>query len=414
MLIGEILDSVEAVRDPYLRAVTYAKMGELLFKAKKKEFKVAFTRAVETAQAIEDPLKMFRAIMATGYYLGRAGIKAYRKVFQNVISDTEEIEGRDVILRMGVPYLVALGDYEMALTYASLISDETTADVSRLVIIRGIRKKTEEGSEELLEWAFSAFEGIKNEPWRSRAAVDLVKINLLAGNYTGAISTIIEINDGEWADYAFKQVVFTLKEKKILENYLHDLWRVAETLSKAFGPGLLHSLALAFALIGEGDAAVELLRRAGAPLDVFVSIANDLFDRDPSVLPAFIEALSGDEAVAVGKAVMNRILDNPDIEHLKIVTAIGQSTENEAVWTKIARYYVLTGDFDDAIKVAFYIKDKKLRSLILADVAHNFVKMGWVSKAIDLALEVQDEKYSPLVVSEVLIKALEFELRREE
>jgi len=413
MLIGEILDSVKAVRDPYLRAVTYAKMGELLFKARRKEFKQAFTKAVETAQSIEDPVKMFRAIMVAGYYLGRAGIKAYRRIFQNIISDTEEFEGRDVILRMGVPYLVALEDYEMALSYASLIEDEITVDVARLVIIRGIRKKTEENSKEPLEWAFSAFEGIKNEPWRSKAAVDLVKINLLTGNYGGAVSTLVEINDGEWADYAFKQVVFTLKEKGVLENYLNELWNVAETLSKSFGPELLYSLTLAFALVGEGNAAVEFLRRARASPDVFVSIANDLFNRDLDVLPVFIRALSDDEAVAVGKAIMNRILDNPDIEHLKIVTAIGESTSDEAVWTKIARYYVLTGDFDDAIKVAFYVKDKRLRSLILADVAHNFVKMGWVSKAIDLALEVQDERYSPLVVSEVLIKALEFELRRE-
>jgi hypothetical protein len=80
------------------------------------------------------------------------------------------------------------------------------------------------------------------------------------------------------------------------------------------------------------------------------------------------------------------------------------------VWDKIARYYVLIGDVESAMKIGLLLKEEELRSLVMADVAHHLVKRGEVERAIDAALEVRNPGFSSILVSEILIKALEQEL----
>ncbi len=142
-------------------------------------------------------------------------------------------------------------------------------------------------------------------------------------------------------------------------------------------------LAFVFALSGEGGVpAIELIRSLKDGEKVLVDMALELLERDHDVLPNFISAMNEEEATVVGKAVMNRILERPEKGgDPAIIKAIGNGTTSEEVWTKIARYYVIRGgELEGAVRIANLIRDGRLRSIIMTDVAHHLLKEGGRSR----------------------------------
>ncbi|WP_148883484.1 prenyltransferase [Thermococcus aciditolerans] len=415
MIVKEILASVEAIPDPYIKSVTYAKIGERLAKAREGSYKTAFLKALETAKEIEDPVKMFRALLSVGYSLGRAGLKSSKRIYQGVLEDSRVLPApqRDVIMRTAAAYMLALGEVAEAILYALEVKNRTLRNEILLEVIRANTKMI--GREQLkaasrIRKSKLALEYIDGEPYRSKALLELIKAYLALGSYENGISMILEIEVKEWARHAFKEVAFYLKDREVLGHYIDSLEAVANGLIEKFGEEFTEELALAFALSGEGVSAAELIRRLKNSEEVFVKIALDLLERDHNVLPAFISPLEDDEAELVGRAVMNRILERPELGGWEIIRAIGKSTSSEEVWAKIARYYVITGELEGAMKVGGLLRDERLRSIVMADIAHHLVKKGDVERAIDAALEVRDPKFSSILVSEILIKALEQEL----
>jgi len=138
MLVNEILSSVEVIPDPYVKSVTYAKIGERLSKARNKASKTAFLKAMETAKSIDDPAAMFRALLSVGYSMGRAGLKSAKRIYSHVMEDSRILPQpqRDVIMRLASLYMLALGEINEAITYALEITNPTMRDEVLLTIIR--------------------------------------------------------------------------------------------------------------------------------------------------------------------------------------------------------------------------------------------------------------------------------------
>ncbi|ASJ07936.1 prenyltransferase [Thermococcus siculi] len=415
MIVKEVLASVDVIPDPYVKSVTYAKIGERLARARDGNYKTAFLRALETAKEIEDPVRMFRALLSIGYSFGRAGLKSSKKIYQGVLEDSRILSPpqRDEIMRTAATYMLALGEIGEAITYALEIANPKLRNGVLLDIVRANTRMI--GREQLkaayrLRKSKLALEYIDEEPHRSKALLELIKAYIILGSYENGISLLREIKTREWARQAFKEVSFYLKEREVLGHYIDSLEAVAQELIEKFGREFTEELALAFALSGEGVPAAGLIRRLENSDEVFVRIALELLERDHDVLPAFISALDEHEAELVGRVVMNRILERPELGNWEVVKAIGKSTPSEEIWAKIARYYVLAGEFEGAMKIGSLLRDSRLRSIVMADVAHHLVKEGDVERAIDAALEVRDPKFSSILVSEILIKALEQEL----
>ena len=415
MLVNEILASVEIIPDPYVKSATYAKIGERLAKARHPSYREAFLRAMECAREIDDPVTMFRALLSVGYSMGKAGLKSAKKIYLSVLEDSRILppQQRDPIMQSASAYMLGLGEIGEALTYALEIKDRRLRNNMLLDIMRANTRMI--GKEHLkvayrLRKSKLVLEYIDMEPHRSKAVRELIKAHLHLETYENAISLLRDITVRDLARQAFKEVVFYLKEKGVLGHYVDPLEDIAEELIGKFGEDFTVELAFAFALGGEGVSAVKLVRRLERSDEVLVKMALELLERDHDVLPGFVSALNEEEASLVGKAVMNAILDRPERGSWEIVRAIGKSTSSEEVWAKIARYHVIVGEVEAAMKIGTLLKDDRLRSIVMADVAHHLVKKGEVEKAIDAALEVRNPKFSSIIVSEILIKALEREV----
>ncbi len=415
MLIKEVLASVEVIRDPYIKAVTYAKIGERLARAREKHYKGAFLRAMETTKEIGDPVKTFKALLSIGYSMSKAGIKASKRIYQGVLEDSRALPSphRDIVMESAATYMLSLGEIGEAITYALEISNPKLRNE---VLLAAMRANTRKLGKEGIKVAYHlrrsklALEYIDSEPYRSMGIMELIKAYLSLGSYENGISLISSIGDRDWARQAFKEVAFYLKEKEVLNHYIDSLEGVANSLISRFGDDFAREMAFAFALSGEGLPAVELVRKLDNSEDILVKMAVELLERDHDVLPSFVSALNEEEATIVGKAVMNRILERPELGSWEVVEAIGKSTRNEEVWAKIARYYIVMDEVDGAARVASLLHEGRLRSVIMADIAHHLLKKNEVERAIDAAIEVKDPKFSSILVSEILLKALENEI----
>jgi len=415
MIVDEILSSVEVIQDPYVRAVTYAKIGEKLAKVKNPRYKNAFLLALETAREIDDPKTTLRALLSIGYSLGKAGLKSSKRIYRSVLEDSRVLPPplRDDLMRTASMYLLHLGDVGEAVTYALEIENRKMRDEVLLELMRAntrlIGKDTLKAASRLRKSKL-ILDNLEEEPQRSKAVLELVKAYIDLGSYERAISLLLEIKSREWVKMAFKETVFRLKDRGVLGHYIDNLRNVARELLRRFGENFAEELALALALSGEGVSAVELLRKMEDGKEALVRISLELLNRDGHSLPALLYALNDEEAELVGREVMNAILEKPELGSEEIVGAVAKSVRSEEVWAKIARYYVLTGRADVAARIGAAINEGRLRSIVMADVAHHLLKEGRVEEAIDAALEVRDGRFSSLLVSEILIKTLEKEL----
>ncbi len=416
MLIPEIISTAEVIRDPYLRAVTYAKIGERLSKARDPNFKLVFLKAVETAKMIDDPVKMLRALLSIGYSMRKAGLKTSKKLYQRVVEDSADLPPpvRDELMAVAARYMLGLGGIGDAIIYASKIEDPKLRDTVLLQIIR--RNTSLIGTEKVrvayrIRKSKMALELITTEPARSKALIEIMKSYFLMDSYENGIGTIGRIKLKEWAKHAFKEALFFMKERGVLERYVLNLKTLAKELVEKFGDEFKVELAISFALAEEPLEAVDLLRKFGEK-EILVNAALRLLEVSPHSLPNFIRVLREDEATLVGKAIMNRFLEKPDEGDWETVRALWERSKSDELRVKIGRYSVLKDDIDDALRIASAIKDERLRSIVLADVAHRLLKIGDVSRAIDVALGVRDPRFSSILVAEILLSALDREIDR--
>lgn len=213
MLTVEVLKSADIIPDPYTRAVTYSRLGETLVRRKDPPlYKEAFLKAFDALNDINDPELLLRATLAIGYHMGKAGIKAYYKVFLRVVEDSSALSPpvRDEILALAVRYLVGLGNLGQAVTLATEISDKKLAQATLFSIVRAGSRLIQDSS---LKAAYKlrkiklALEYITDEPYRSKALIELAKAFIAVGSYERALATIREIESPpDWAKVASRNL----------------------------------------------------------------------------------------------------------------------------------------------------------------------------------------------------------------
>lgn len=414
MLVVEVLESARDIPDPYVRTVTYARIGEELARKGHPLYKRAFLSAFESLDSIEDPFKMLGALISIGVSLGRARIRAYRKVFARVFSESRDLSPpqRDELLKRASLALLSLGDVGEAITFALEVSNDKLRQSTLVSLARGISRSLEA---ETIKTAYRLrkmrliLEYIADEPYRSKALFELSKALLALGSYEGAFSALREMGSREWSRRAFKELAFRLSELGVIEDYAESFTALAEELSGKFGENFTAELATALALAGRGKLAVGLLRKLDE--GSIERVALDVLEKNPSALEDFLSALNEGESSKVGRALMNRILEEPAPEKREIVNTIARFARSEEVWAKVARFYVLIGDIESARRIGLALQSPRLRSVVMADVAHHYLKRGSVERAIDTALEVRDGRFASLLMSEILIKALREELK---
>ncbi len=414
MLVVEVLESARDIPDPYVRTVTYARIGEELARKGHPLYKRAFLSAFESLDSIEDPFKMLGALISIGVSLGRARIRAYRKVFARVFSESRDLSPpqRDELLKRASLALLSLGDVGEAITFALEVSNNKLRQSTLVSLARGISRSLEA---ETIKTAYRLrkmrliLEYIADEPYRSKALFELSKALLALGSYEGAFSALREMGSREWSRRAFKELAFRLSELGVIEDYAESFTALAEELSGKFGENFTAELATALALAGRGKLAVGLLRKLDE--GSIERVALDVLEKNPSALEDFLSALNEGESSKVGRALMNRILEEPAPEKREIVNTIARFARSEEVWAKVARFYVLIGDIESARRIGLALQSPRLRSVVMADVAHHYLKRGSVERAIDTALEVRDGRFASLLMSEILIKALREELK---
>ncbi|MBP1910902.1 tetratricopeptide repeat protein [Thermococcus stetteri] len=411
MLTVEVLRSVEIIPDPYTRAITYARLGEVLARKKDPLYKEAFLKAFDSLKYINDPELLLRATLAIGYHMGKAGIRAYYKVFLRAVQDSAVLSPpvRDEILALAVKYLISLGDLGQAVSLATEISDRKLAQTTFLLIVKAGSRLIQDSS---LKAAYKlrkiklAVEYITDEPYRSKALLELAKAFVAIGSYESALATIKEINSPEWAKIAFKELTFILSQKGVIDKFIDAFSELANEFNSRFGSDLVVELAEAFLLAGNPKLAVQMLHRLKDPAQVISKIALEVLEKNPAVIPGLLEALPDEEAVIVGKAVMDKILERPTKALENVVKAVARRVRAEPIWVKVARYYTLIGDIEAAKSIGLVLRDPKLRSIVLADVARSYLKQNRIEDAIDAALEVRDSKFVSLLVSEILVRSL--------
>ncbi len=413
MLVEEVMESAGAIPDPYVKAITYAKLGEKLVRAGHPLFKDAFMRALDTAREIEDPAEMLRALISIGYSMGRSGIRSYKRIFLQVSEDSKVLPDkiRAGLLRSIAVSLLRLGEFGDAITYAVEIGDSKIQQETLVHVVRYMAKSIERKPIRVaytLRKIRLALEYITDEPYRSKALLELMKALIALGSYENALSVIREMGSKDWARQAFKELIYRLKSKGVLDRYIGSVEEMASELVERFGESFTVELATAFALSGKSEVAVSLLRKAGE--GVLSDVALELLKKYPSALPGFIEALSEEEALTLGKRLMNAILEEPKLGNWDVIRAITVKARSEEILAKVARYYIILGRVEDAKRIGLVLQDVHLRSIVMADVARFYLSKGKVEEAIDAALEVSDPGYTSILMSEILVKALDAEL----
>ncbi|WP_048147911.1 hypothetical protein [Palaeococcus ferrophilus] len=412
MLAEEVLESVEIIRDPELKAITYSRLGHVLAVRGSELSKTAFKRALDTIDSIEDPVGMMRALAAVAYYTGKAGMRTSKKLFQRVRDGLEVFppEIKDVLLSRMVMYLVDLGEIDEAVYHALEISDrELRNDILILALRKYLARIVGEPPIKALQMRKAEYiwERVEGEPYYSIATVELVKAYLRLEEYDRAIYFTKFLKNKFWIRQVLREIIIHLKAARLSKAYYDKLVAVAIDLSENLGEDITRDLVFIFALNGEFENAFSLLRNLPDMEETLVKLTEGIVSRRPELLEGYFELMPADELAIAGRAFLNYLIDSPRLEFEPVVDGIVARTLNEKVLVKAVSYYLKIGRLDKAAGVAAAIKDPEISSLAFSSVAHYLLRQNRVEDAIDLVTRIEDRRLSEPIIAELLVKVLE-------
>ncbi|NJE03580.1 hypothetical protein [Thermococcus sp. MV11] len=407
----EALRLAADIRDKYLRAVTYAKIGYYMYKARKPEYGTAFKYAFNAASSIENPVLMVRALLEIGTYLWLTGSKTARKVFGQAHDAIVEFPDavRDDLLNELVMRLLELGLVDDALFYVSDIKDTVKRNDLLLRILRVYLKRGN------MRKAAMIIGQIDEEPWHSIAAIEAIKEHLKREEFGSAIRVLSELRSEYWLGEAMKEVAIYLKTSDVPKATYEKFVDIALSLSGEAGSDVLNSLLIGLGSQGELEFVMGILKKLPEEqrwkvLEGIVRASADKVD----ILKRLLGLLKGEEYERMAVFVMDQLLSRPvDGGYAELVKSIGERTKEDAVLVKVATYLSKLGDFEKAWKFASRVRGHYLRSLAFGSIAVAKLKAGDIDGAIDAALEVRDPKWGSWLLSEILTKILELQAKGE-
>ncbi len=403
----EALNLAANIQDRYLRAVTYAKIGYYMYKAKKRRYKDAFKYSLSAVSAIENPALTAKALIEIASYLHGVNPDTSKKVFQqahDVISMFPQPLKDDLMVELS-KRLLELGMKDDALFYASDIEDSVKRNDTLLKILGAYLTDGNMRKARLI------IESIEDEPWRSIAAVKAVKEHLKREEFGSAIRILREMKSEYWLGEAMKEVAVHLKSSEVPKATYEKFVDIALSLSSETGSDVLRSLLIGLGSQGELEFVMEITSRLPGEQreEILKGIVSASADR-PEILDRLVDLLSGEEFERISAFMMDKLLSRPAQESFsEVVRKVGEKTTEDSVLVKVATYLSKLGDFDAAWEFASRVRGHYLRSLAFGSIAVAKLKAGDIDGAIDAALEVKDPRWGSWLLSEILTKILELQ-----
>ncbi|ASJ11880.1 hypothetical protein [Thermococcus thioreducens] len=407
----EALRLASDIRDKYLRAVTYAKIGYYMYRAKKPEYKTAFKYAFNAAASIDNPVLLVKALVEIGAYLKGVDAKTSQKVFhqayESILSFPEPL--KDDLLEELVIRLLELDMPDDALFYATDVKDSVKRNDLFLKILRVYLKKGNMRRARLI------IERIDDEPWHSIAAIEAIKEHLKREEFGSAIRVLSELKSEYWLGEAMKEVAVHLKNSDVPTATYEKFVDIALGMSSDTGFDVLKSLLIGLGSQGELDFVMKILERMypDERLSILEGIVKTSVDKE-DVLLALLGYLEGEEFERIAGVIMDHLLSKGvTAKYLPLVRTIGEHTREDTIRVKVVTYLSKLGEFDEALRFAGLVRGNYLRSLAFGSIAVSRLKSGDIDGAIDAALEVKDPKWGSWLLSEILTKILELQAEGE-
>jgi len=395
------------IRDKYLRAVTYAKIGYYMYRAKNPLYKDAFKYALNATASIETPPLMAKALIEVASYLARVNINTARKTFHQayevILSFPQPL--RDDMLVSLSERLLEIGLVDDALFYASDVEDMVKRNDLLLKIMRVYLKRGN------MRKAYLIVGKIEEEPWKSIGAIETIKEHLKREEFGSAIRVLSEIKSEYWLAEAMKEVAVYLKNSDVPTATYEKFVDIALGMSGEGSFDVLRSLLIGLAVQGEIPFVMGILEKLPEEQrkEILLGIAQAIVDRE-EYLASFLDAVDDDEFEGVAHVVMDRLLERrPSEGYISVAMKIGNRSSDDAILVKVVRYLSKAGRFREAWDFAEKVRGNYLRSLAFGSIAVEKLRLGDLDGAIDAALEVKDPKWGSWLLSEILTKILELE-----
>ncbi|HIP89675.1 MAG TPA: hypothetical protein EYH24_07160 [Thermococcus paralvinellae] len=366
---------------------------------------------------IDNPVEILRAFLAIAFYLGKANVKSSKKVFRQVAKDATKFPKnvRDELFKEIISYMLQLNEVDEAFYYANYVSNEK---LKNELLVEILKKHLENLVGKKIQVLYRMkkidliLEHITKEPYKSYAIAEVIKAYLKIGEYDKAILMIGELKNKYWLKQTVKEVLFYLKHRNLDKKYADRLLNAAIEVSGQFNIDIKEDLAVIFAVNGDINHSIAALKVIKNREQKLVEIMEILIQRRPEIVLPYLQALSPKDAENASKVIMNYLIDNPREEYIDIAKYISENIESEHVLVKAVQYYLKLGKMMDAARIASGLRDRRLKSLALGDIAHYLLKNNQIGDAIDLVMHVEDSHLSSLLISEILVKVVDQELRK--
>lgn len=407
-IINEILEIAGSISDPYVRTLTFARIGYLLKKDKSPASFKAFKFAIASLNEIDDPVLIIRAMITTARYLRMIGVKDLpENLLHRAYEGTLLLRGkiRDRLLVDLIKEALNSSRKRDAILYATDIEDETLRNKVLLEIIKHLVQA------ENIQTAKKVIGLLTEEPEKSQAAFEIIKRHLKREEFASVLSLLPSIENEYWLELALEETARRLIESAVPMETYEKFVEAAKELSERLGKDLLKAFLAGLVEKGDIKSAAKILNSStpSSRATVAAYLSKLLIDK-PRELKIFVQSLrlrpEGLDALA--KATLDSLLERkPKREYQEVVEFFGKNTENKAILVKVTTYLAKIGEFESAEELADAIDDPYLRSLAFGAIALERLRRRNIDGAIKAVKKVPGKEWSSWLMGEILVKIVE-------
>ncbi|WP_157626158.1 hypothetical protein [Thermococcus zilligii] len=404
----QVINAAREIPDPYVRAVTLARIGHRLYLAGDANYGKAFSLALSAINDIDNPIVVLKAMVDVSRYLYLSGMEEKaRDLLRSAHEGSLLLKGpaRDVVLLDIARGALVIGMPDEALLYSTDVQDAQKRDLIMAEIFQFYIKKGD------LRRASSLLDGVSSEDVKSRISFELFKEHLRRGEFASALRILPKIGVYYWMDSSIDEIARRISEEDASEDVYWKFVEAIKELSMSSGRDYLTTFLIGLSLRGKVGFVAKVLNsltdfpRAEVAKRVAMTLVSS-----PGNLEEFIRELSlpPEEFDPLARAVMDELLKGPvSPAYREVALIIGRRTEDMAVLVKVSTYLSKIGYPEEAGTFAEQIADPYLRSLAFGAIALAHLKKGDIDSAIEAAAEVRDRDWGSWLMGEILVKVVE-------
>ncbi|ASJ00173.1 hypothetical protein A3K92_01060 [Thermococcus gorgonarius] len=407
-LHSQVINVAQEIPDPYVRAVTLARIGHRLYLAGDANYGKAFSLALSAINDIDNPFMVLKAMVDISKYFHLSGMEEKAKdLLRSAYEGSLLLKGpaRDVVLLDIARGALAIGMPDEALLYSTDIQDIQRRDLIMAEVVQFYIKRGD------LRRASSLLDGVSSEEVKSRISFELLNAYLRRGEFASALRILPKIEVYYWVDSSIEEIAKRISEEDAFEDVYWKFVEAITELSMTSGKDYLTTFLIGLSRGGKARFVAKVLNsladfpRAEAVKRIAMALISS-----PRNLEEFIRELSlpPEEFDPLARAVMDELLKGPvSPAYREVALIIGRRTEDMAVLVKVSTYLSKIGYPEEARTFAEQIIDPYLRSLAFGAIALAHLKRGDIDSAIEAAAEVRDRDWGSWLMGEILVKVVE-------